>query len=81
MLRGHDTTGRADWPSTVANDPDLHEAALILRRSLLVYRGRQFATARVHGASDLNYLRGVCLSFQPEFIGNAVRPENFVDLD
>jgi hypothetical protein len=38
-------------------------------------------TARVHKASDLKYMRGVCLSFQPEFIGNAVRPENFVDLD
>jgi Protein of unknown function (DUF2889) len=80
-LRGHETTGRADWPSIVANDPDLQEAALILRRSLLVYRGRRIATARVHKASDLKYLKGVCLSFQPEFIGNAVRPDNFVDLD
>jgi hypothetical protein len=80
-LRGHETSGRADWPPAIANDGDLLEAAMILRRSLLVFRGRRLATEAVHKASDLNYLKGVCLSFQPEFVGEAVRPENFADLD
>jgi hypothetical protein len=80
-LRGHQTHGRADWPPAISNDGDLHEAAMILRRSLLVFRGRRLATEAVYKASDLNYLQGACLSFQPEFVGDAVRPENFADLD
>ena len=80
-LRSHQTLGRAEWPPAIANDGDLLEAAMILRRSLLVFRGRPLATEAVYKASDLNYLQGVCLSFQPEFVGDAVRPENFSDLD
>lgn len=80
-LRGHRTDGRAEWPPAIANDGDSLEAAMILRRSLLVFRGRPLATEAVHKASDLNYLQGVCHSFQPERVGDAVRPENFADLD
>jgi len=81
MLRGHETTGQAKWPATIADNADLREAALVLRRSLLVYRGRRLATAQVHRASDLKHLHGACLTFQPEFVACAVRPDNFADLD
>jgi hypothetical protein len=81
LFRGHVTTGRAVWPEAVERDQALKEAAMVLRRCLMVYRGRLYATEEVRHARELNYASGACLSFQPEYVGQAARPDDFVDLD
>jgi hypothetical protein len=77
---GHVTTGRADWAPVIEGEDDLREAALILRRSLIVFRGRRRVTPSTFRASTLKELSGVCISFQPEQVNDAVRPPNFVEL-
>jgi hypothetical protein len=80
LFRGLTVTGRASWPPEVERDPDLYEAALILRRSLVVFRGRRHVTERVRRAIDLNHMKGACLTFTEAYVNVAVRPANFVDL-
>jgi hypothetical protein len=75
----HNAGGRAAWPAAVQRDSDLQEAALILRRSFLVFVGRGMATAQVREAVELGHMKGACFSFQPEQIDKAVRPRDFVD--
>ena len=75
----HRTSGRAIWPVGAQAQPDLIEAALILRRCLLVFRGRRRAHADVDRASELLHMAGACFSFQPERSANAVRPPGFTD--
>jgi len=78
-FEGHLVNGRAEWPPEVLDQPELREAALILRRSLLVYRGRPKAPDRAHRASDLKHMSGACFSFQPSRSALAVRPAGFMD--
>jgi hypothetical protein len=78
---GHVTTGRALWAPAVEADDDLREAAMILRRSLIVFYGRRRVTPNMFRANALTALMGVCVSFQPDRVDEAVRPPNFVDLD
>jgi hypothetical protein len=78
---GHVTTGRAIWAPAVEADADLREAALVLRRCLLVFRGRRFVTPDTLRANAAPELIGVCVSFQPEHVNDAVRPVNFVDVE
>jgi hypothetical protein len=81
IFNGHVISGRASWSREVQEDDDILEAALILRRSLLVFRGRRRATALVRNASELRYMTGACLSFQPDQVLHAVRPDGYVDLE
>lgn len=78
---GHVTSGRAVWVPAVETDDDLREAALIIRRCLIVFRGRRRVTPSTFRASVLTELAGVCVSFQPDRVGDAVRPANFVDIE
>ena len=78
---GHVTTGRAVWAPVVSADADLSEAALVLRRCLLVFRGRRFVTPDTLRANAAPELIGVCVSFQPEQVNDAVRPVNFMDAE
>jgi len=80
VFRGLSVSGRANWPPEVERDPDLYEAALILRRSLVVFRGRRHVTELVRRAVDLKHMKGACLTFTEAYVKVAVRPANFVDL-
>lgn len=76
---GHKTSGRAIWPAEIETYPDLIEAALILRRCMLVFRERRRVTADVQRASELGHMAGACFSFQPERAATAIRPRGFND--
>jgi hypothetical protein len=75
---GHQTSGRTIWPAGIEAHPELIEAALILRRCLLVFRGRPRAHV-VQRASEMPDMVGACFSFQPERSMQAVRPPGFTD--
>lgn len=77
-FHGHATTGRAIWPEGAPDDPDLIEAAILLRRALLVFFGRRRSKGTKQ-ATQLHYMAGACLTFQPGVIEHAVRPAGFVD--
>jgi hypothetical protein len=79
-FQGHATTGRAMWPDAVADDAAMIEAAILLRRGLLVFFGRRRSKGTTH-ATQLPYMQGACLSFQPGVMEDAVRPAGFVDHD
>lgn len=62
---GHDITGRAVWPAGSVPDADALEAALVLRRGLLVAYYR-ILRPNVPLASDMPpSFKGLCHSFQP----------------
>jgi hypothetical protein len=73
----HVTTGPAVWASEIDANADLREAALVLRRALLVFRGRRLVTAATYRADSVPELAGLCVSFQPELVRDAVRPADF----
>jgi Protein of unknown function (DUF2889) len=77
---GHIITGRSSWSSDVVKNTEFVEAGLVLRRSLLVFKGRPRATP-VQRASSLQELSGVCHSFQPQQIAVATRPPGFAELE
>lgn len=77
-FQGHATTGKAEWPAAVANDPAIVEAAILLRRGLLVFFGRRRSKGTVH-ATQLPYMDGACLTFQPGVMEGAIRPPGFTD--
>jgi Protein of unknown function (DUF2889) len=79
-FNGHLTTGPAIWAPEVDADADLREAALVLRRALLVFRGRRIVTSATYRADSVPELAGLCVSFQPELIGDAVRPADFKEV-
>ena len=81
LYAGHVTTGRAVWAPGIDADADLREAALVLRRCLLVFRGRRFVTPDTFRANAAPELIGVCVSFLPENVNDAVRPINFRDVE
>ncbi len=74
----HAATGKAVWPAAVANDPAIIEAAILLRRGLLVFFGRRRSKGTVH-ATQLPYMSGACLTFQPGVMEEAIRPPGFTD--
>lgn len=76
---GHVTTGAAVWPPDAPNTAPLIEAAMLLRRALLVFYGRRRTEFRREAAA-LPHMAGACFSFQPERMAVAVRPEGFVEL-
>jgi hypothetical protein len=76
---GHATSGPAIWPAAISADPDLAEAAIVLRRALLVGRGWRRSGHMVH-AEELQHMVGTCLTFQPEQLKTAERPQGFVEL-
>lgn len=77
-FQGHATTGKALWPDEVTHDPALVEAAILLRRGLLVFFGRRRSKGTIH-ATQLPYMVGACLTFQPGVMEEAVRPPGFTD--
>jgi hypothetical protein len=78
-FEGHATTVRSEWSEAVLADPDLLEAAMIMRRGLLVFRGRIRLGVVIDRASDQPYMAGACLTYQPERMAVAVRPAGFGD--
>lgn len=79
LFAGHDTQGRSRWPEEVLANPDLIEAALVLRRCVFVFRSRPFSR-NAKSAADLDKMTGVCFSFQPTRSGGAFRPPGFQEL-
>jgi hypothetical protein len=77
---GHHVRGTASWSSIVAEDADLREAALALRRCLFVFRSRP-RTRNLYRANQLDALRDVCFSFQSRRVDRAVRPPGFTEYD
>jgi hypothetical protein len=55
------------------------EAALVLRRGLLVFWGRMRGGSRVDRASAHDEMLGACLTYQPGVVEDAVRPPAFMD--
>lgn len=65
--------GFAEWAEE-ALEPDLAEAAQVLRRAVLIAGGRRFDMERMESAVPFASLtRGACYSFQPERIARALR--------
>jgi hypothetical protein len=75
---GHDTEVRSSWSPEVAADPDLVEAALLLRRSVWVHKRLPFSSDIQH-ATGMKHMEGACYSFQPGRIEQGRRPANFED--
>jgi hypothetical protein len=78
LFEGLTRSGQIRWPDAVLRDPDLLEAALILRRCLLVLHGRPLSTG-VQRASEMTHMAGACHTFQPGQMLRAVRPGGFED--
>ncbi len=63
---GHQLAGRADWaPGSIA-DGDALEAALMLRRALVIFRGRMSEYPEVTSADQVPGGFGSCFTYQPE---------------
>lgn len=75
---GHALAGRALWPREINDDPDLREAALVMRRSIYIFQrhATQPEHASLRTAAQID-LRNVCYSFNDSRIDQAVRPPGF----
>ncbi len=63
---GHSLAGRAIWPEGSIADDDALEAALILRRALVIFRGRMPDYANITHAHEVPGAFGTCFTYQPE---------------
>jgi len=71
---GHLLQGRAIWPEGAIADADMLEAALILRRALLVQRGAvRLYRLDPERATAFPRMAGSCFTFQPDRMADAAR--------
>ena len=63
---GHQLAGRAEWPAGSIVDADALEAALMLRRALVIFRGRMSEYPEVTRADQVPGGFGSCFTYQPE---------------
>jgi len=63
---GHTLVGRAVWPEGSIADDDALEAALILRRALVIFRGRMPEYPTIKRADQVPGGFGTCFTYQPE---------------
>ena len=77
-FEGLGRSGAITWPAEVLAAPDLLEAALILRRCLLVLHGRPRSLG-IERAEEMRHMPGACHTFQPDQMRLGVRPEGFQD--
>ena len=75
-MAGHSVNGRSVWPERISGNPDLLEAALILRRGILV-SGHRIVNRKPDRALDMGpRFAGACHTFQP---GNIELSRNIGD--
>jgi hypothetical protein len=75
---GHGTTGPVRWPDGM-DDPDIRQAALLLRRALLVFIGSGGGGEKRY-AAQMPYMTGACHTYQPAAMAVAERPPGFRQL-
>jgi len=63
---GHQLTGRAVWPDGSIEDADALEAAMMLRRALVIFRGRMSEYPEVTMADQVPGGFGSCFTYLPE---------------
>jgi hypothetical protein len=63
---GHSLKGRAEWKPEAIADADALEAALLLRRALVIFRGRVTEYPDVTSADQVPNGFGTCFTYQPE---------------
>ena len=63
---GHSLHGRAEWRPEAIPDADALEAALMLRRALVIFRGRISEYPTVTSADQVPNGFGTCFTYQPE---------------
>jgi hypothetical protein len=63
---GHRLPGRAEWPAGAIADADALEAALMLRRALVIFRGRMSEYPEVTSADQVPGGFGSCFTYLPE---------------
>jgi hypothetical protein len=62
---GHSLEGRAVWPAGSIGDDDALEAALVLRRALVIFRGRMPSPPVIKRADQVPNGFGTCYTYQP----------------
>lgn len=78
-MAGHKVDGRAVLPEAITADGELFEAAMMLRRAVKMFRGRD----RAHkmpmdiAPADRSWMMGACYTFQPEVAPRAIRAGPF----
>jgi hypothetical protein len=65
-VAGHSLHGRAAWKPEAIPDADALEAALMLRRALVIFRGRVTEYPEVTKADQVPNGFGTCFTYQPE---------------
>jgi hypothetical protein len=65
-VAGHSLHGRAEWRPEAVADADALEAALMLRRALVIFRGRISDYPTVTSADQVPNGFGTCFTYQPE---------------
>jgi hypothetical protein len=70
---GHALSGRAIWPDGSIADADSLEAALMLRRALMIFRGRMSEFPAITRADQVLDARGTCFTYQPENAPSGLR--------
>ena len=63
---GHRLAGRAEWRQGSFADADALEAAMMLRRALVIFRGRMSEYPEVTSADQVPGGFGSCFTYQPE---------------
>jgi hypothetical protein len=71
-LAGHNLEGRAMWPEGYVADADALEAALMLRRALVIFRGRMPEVPTIKRADQVPGGFGTCFAYQPENASSGV---------
>lgn len=66
LFAGHSLHGRAEWKPEAVADADALEAALMLRRALVIFRGRISEYPTVTMADQVPNGFGTCFTYQPE---------------
>ena len=66
LFAGHQLPGRAEWPAGSIADDDALEAAMMLRRALVIFRGRMSEYPEVTRADQVPGGFGSCFTYQPE---------------
>lgn len=74
LYRGHSIDGRAVLPDECLADPELFEAAMMLRRAVKMFSGLQYGwTVDADSPLDRPWMSGACYSYQPNIAVRARR--------